>query len=81
MATLVKEDIMLETKNKAFRRGFVSGLRSPYTVFPFRKTHYAFKPVNFVALSWQRVGKSLEIAIEQEGRIDEQRAQASVKAH
>ena len=71
---------MLEAKNRAFRRGFASGLRSPYSVFTLQKPHYAFKPVNFVALSWRKVGKSLEVAIEQEKRINDQRSEASAKA-
>ena len=72
---------MLDTKTKAFRRGFVAGLRSPYAVFSFERPRYGFRPMNFVALSWFQVGESIDSAIKKEGRIDEQRADGSVKAH
>lgn len=72
---------MFSNKSKAFQRGFVSGLRSPYTVLYFGRRRYGFKPTDFVALSWKKVGESLQTAMNHEGYTDEQRTHAALKRH
>lgn len=72
---------MFLTKNSAFRRGFVAGIRSPYEMFGLRATKLQYRPVNLVALSWLQVGQSMKQAMSEEDRVNGKGNKPSIQAH
>lgn len=55
---------MARRQGDAFRRGFLRGLASPYTVFdPPRSSYQSSAPADLVAAAWQDVGDALREAM------------------
>lgn len=70
---------MYFAKNTSFRRGFASGLSSPYALVFGRSSRYQIGKRDLVTESWKQVGESVRDALDEERHLNGEAARSGTE--